>query len=75
MTRKAKQKSDDYQQLYDGQWYLIEDFYLHVCCDCGLSHKVWYKLENGRVFMRWDRDIKETATARRAMKRDNGKES
>lgn len=72
MTKRKRPSTDkDYQQLYDGNWYLIEDYYTHVCCDCGLAHRVWYKLENGRVFMRWDRDPKETAAARRIMKREH----
>ena len=58
---------DEYQQLWSGSWYKLDQSYHHMCCNdkCGLVHKVDYKLENGVMFQRWTVDAKETAKARR----------
>lgn len=60
---KAGYKS---MQLWSGTWYRIDDFYWHECCDCGLVHGVSFKLEQGRVLMRWNVDTRQTARARAA---------
>lgn len=72
---RGKRTKKKYQQLYDGVWYRIDDNYTHVCCDCGLAHDVKYKLENGVLFVCWDIDEKETAAARRIMKKEREKEN
>ena len=64
----ARGVKDEYQQLWDGSWYLLDDSYSHQCCDCGLVHSVDFKLENGRLFQRWSVDTKETRKARRGVK-------
>ena len=56
---------DEYQQLWDGSWYKLDDTYLHQCCGCGLVHKIDFKLENGVLFQRFAVDEKETRKARR----------
>jgi len=40
------------------------------CCDCGLVHKVHYKVESGRFWVRWERDEISTAKARKRMNKD-----
>lgn len=40
--------SDPYQDWADGQWHEpIHDGYLAVCCDCGLVHRVDFKVRDG----------------------------
>lgn len=36
----------------------------HICCDCGLTHKVEYQFLRGVVFERWSRDAPKTARER-----------
>ena len=37
----------------------------HECCDCGLVHRVDFKLsDTGKLMERWYRDAKETRKAR-----------
>lgn len=59
-------KRDEYQQIWDGSWYKLDDHYLHQCCDCGLAHSVTYKMEKGTLFYRWNINEKETKAARLA---------
>lgn len=44
-----------YTQAYDNQWlYPKRKFWMMKCCDCGLVHKVEFKLKkygNGRIIM------------------------
>lgn len=40
------------------------------CCDCGLVHIVEYKIENGKLWVRYDRDEAESRKARARRKAD-----
>ena len=62
MSRPPK---DEYQQLYEGAWYKLDDSYHHQCCGCGLVHVIDFQLKNGVLFQRFTIDAKETAKARR----------
>lgn len=52
-------------QINDGSWYALGDYDRQVCCDCGLVHKLEYKLEKGRIFERVRVDAKATAAERK----------
>ncbi len=53
-------------QVNDGSWYALGHGYTHEdCCDCGLSHRVDYKLEDGKVMVRYRVDTKRTAANRK----------
>lgn len=52
-------------QIYDGEWIRTEGAFHLVCCDCGLTHYVEFKLDDGELKMRTTRDKKETAVQRR----------
>lgn len=52
-------------QIYDGGWYALGGFTHQTCCDCGLVHKLEYKLEKGRIFERVKVDARATAAERK----------
>jgi hypothetical protein len=58
-----------FDQIHEGEW--IEPkhrgFKL-ACCDCGLTHRIDYRIVAGRVQFRTYRDSKTTAGLRRRIK-------
>lgn len=62
-------------QVIDGKWYAIasgkgnSSKLLEECCDCGLVHRVEYKVENGRIWQRWLIDDDATRKARKRSQR------
>ena len=49
-----------------GEWIQpIKQGYKLVCCDCGLVHKLDFRVHKGRVQFRGDRDNRATAQVRR----------
>lgn len=55
-------------QIEDGKWYAVafgKKPFLEECCDCGLVHSTRFKLENGRVWVQYNRDEKRTKKARK----------
>lgn len=52
-------------QIADGAWYALGGYDRQICCDCGLVHKLEYKLEKGRIFERVKVDAKATAAERK----------
>ena len=43
----------NYEQIYDGQWVAPKRKYFYEkCCDCGLVHKVEFKVVNHRIWFR-----------------------
>lgn len=42
--------------------------YKMACCDCGLVHKIDFRVKNGRVQLRAARDNRATAAKRRYRK-------
>jgi hypothetical protein len=60
-------------QIVDGAWYATafrtkdepeSDPFTEECCDCGLVHRVEYKVENGKFWVRYIIDKEATAEAR-----------
>ena len=54
-------------QIADGSWYRVKGYTHSQCCDCGLVHAEEFKIENGELFFRTQRDDKETAKQRAAL--------
>ncbi len=53
-------------QVTDGSWYALGFKFTHEdCCDCQLSHRVDYKLESGRIFVRYRVDHRRTRANRK----------
>lgn len=57
-------KRDTAVQMYEGSWYL-DKFTQHCCCECLLTHKVKYTVENGRILTNWKVDRRATNKARK----------
>lgn len=52
-------------QIIEGRWYALGSYETTECCDCGLVHRLSYKLEKGRIFERVVVDARATRRARR----------
>jgi len=67
-----KKKSEEPIQLDSDKWYIVAHGakpLLEQCCDCGLVHRVSWKIENGRILVNYMRDDKETKKARARLTR------
>jgi hypothetical protein len=64
-----------YPIVKDGEWvWPIMEGYKMSCCDCGLVHKVDFKITDGKIWLKMSRDYRATAAIRREIKkRQNGK--
>lgn len=61
--------SKRYPVLKDGEWMRpITRGFKEQCCDCGLVHRVDYRVVDGAIEFRAYRDNRATAAARRAFK-------
>ncbi len=59
-----------YNEPEAGEWiFPIMEGYKICCCDCGLVHKMDFKIEKGRVAFRVFRDNRATAATRRENKK------
>jgi hypothetical protein len=60
--------SDDvmkYHQQQDGEWVQPKEGYKMACCDCGLIHRMEFRVRGGKVQFRAWRDNRATAARRR----------
>lgn len=59
-----------YYHVSNGEWITVSKRgYKEQCCDCGLVHKMNFKiLENGDISVQTMRDERATAAVRRAFK-------
>lgn len=68
----ARKKADYPSQIVDGQWYAVAfqtkdeemEPFTESCCDCGLTHRIDYKVENGRLWVRYQVDKRATRRER-----------
>jgi uncharacterized Zn finger protein len=63
-----KKKKDTYYAGKDGEWLgvLKSRGYMYVaCCDCGLVHKMRFRVRDGQVQLMADRDERRTGQRRR----------
>ncbi len=60
------QRKSVYDQIYDGEWctWNLRRNKLQ-CCDCGLVHVVDYRVRDGKVESRFERDERATQAVRR----------
>lgn len=56
-----------YDQLTDGVWVRPSKKYKLLCCDCGLSHDMEFRIRKGQIEFRATRNNRSTAAARRRM--------
>ena len=64
----AKRRREPYHQVYDGEWTLVSRRkHRHMCCDCCLVHVVDMRNSRNGTEMRYRRDNRATAAARRGM--------
>ena len=67
MSRNAKQLAEP-EQIVSGKWYLAAfggPPFIEECCDCGLTHRLTYKIEDGKVWVQYVVDDKLTRKARK----------
>ncbi len=56
-----------FEQIGAGEWLRpVRKGYLAACCDCGLVHRVDFRVRDGRAEFRAYRDNRRTAVKRRA---------
>ena len=58
------------------KWYAVSfgaKPFREECCDCGLVHRVDFKLENGRFWVQYQRDEPATKQARTRMEKQGMK--
>ena len=55
-----------YDQVLDGDWHSVDrKDNFDECCDCGLTHRVEYKVAKGRIWFRCWREDKLTNAKRK----------
>lgn len=56
--------------LKDGEWFApTHNGFRDACCDCGLVHRVDFRVVEGKVHFRAMRDKRATAAMRKRMNR------
>lgn len=72
-----KRKEEPLRLIDPEKWYAVgfsgDKPFREECCDCGLVHRIDYKIENGRFWVRYQRDEPSTKRARQRMKRQGAK--
>lgn len=64
MARKRR-----YHQIVDGEWVrVLKRGFRDMCCDCGLVHRMDFRIIDGRIEFKVHRDDRATAAARRPYK-------
>ena len=59
----------NYPEVQSGQWVQpVRKGYKMSCCDCGLVHKLNFRLRRGRIQLQAFRDNRATGQKRRHMK-------
>ena len=63
-------KRTEYYHVSNGEWITVaKRGYKEQCCDCGLVHKLNFKiLESGEISIQTTRDERATAAVRRGFK-------
>ena len=54
-------------QITDGTWYRIKGYTHTECCDCALVHKEQYRLIDGHLEWKAERDDEATALRRKEL--------
>jgi hypothetical protein len=48
----------------DSTWYRVTNPFGHGCCDCGLWHDIAWKVEDGELFLQFNRNSGKTSQLR-----------
>lgn len=61
------EEADEYEHIEDGKWTrVVARGHENACCDCGLVHKIDYRIaRDGALEVRFRRDKRATAALRR----------
>ena len=59
-----KEKQQESYQVTDGEWLDVGTYKQHECCDCGLVHRIRYRIHEGKSQESWTRNDRATAKAR-----------
>lgn len=54
-----------YDPIVDGAWWDVGRTWDHQCCDCGLVHRVTFRIKDGILQVQWIRNNRKTAAVRR----------
>ena len=66
-------KGDKYIPIHENEPFVLDQGQCIACCDCGLVHKVRFRLVNARQLeLRMTRENRRTAGIRAAAKRKKG---
>jgi len=58
-----------YRSVQDGEWVQpVRRGYRMACCDCGLVHKINFRIKDGHIQLQPKRDNRATGQVRRGMK-------
>lgn len=49
----SPQTPPDTYEVTDGEWLPVGAFKRHVCCGCGMEHRIDYRVHEGRLEERW----------------------
>jgi hypothetical protein len=63
-------------QVVEGKWYAVafgQKPFLEECCGCSLVHRVEYKIDKGKFWVRYFPDERRTRKARKLRKTPIGK--
>jgi hypothetical protein len=59
----------NYPKVQSGQWVQpVRRGYKMACCDCGLVHRINFRLHDGKIQLQAYRDNRSTGQKRRHMK-------
>lgn len=62
-------KKVDYHHVQWGEWMRVRKRnFKEQCCDCGLIHRLDFRIVDGHIEIRTRRDDRSTAAVRRAFK-------
>lgn len=70
MVAKTKpRKRDGYYWVSDGEEIpVVWRNYREQCCDCGLVHRMSFRVVDGKLYIRTHRDRRATAAARKGFR-------
>ncbi len=49
----VSKKASDVYEVTDGEWLAIGAFRHHICCGCGMEHRVETRIHDGVMQERW----------------------
>jgi hypothetical protein len=58
---------NSYPPWPDGWVRVVKRGFMEACCDCGLVHRVDYRIKDGHIEIKAERDEKATAAHRRSL--------